>query len=113
MSNENKPFDLQQWAQSRPQVYDNEAQYNERVRPLIQALLEECHACGIPAVMTFAYQQDGAATSYETRTHFPSIDRTPPGMLMQLFAARNDQDAMDAVLAANAVRVCMSAITRH
>lgn len=113
MSNENQPFNLQQWAQTRPHEYDNEAQYNERIRPLITALLEECKACGIPAVMSFAYQQDGLATSYETRSHFPSVESTPPGLLLQLFAGRNDQDAMDAVYAANSVRVCMTTITRH
>lgn len=113
MSSEKQPFNLQQWSQSRPQEYNNEAQYNERIRPLVAALLEECKACGIPAVMSFAYQQDGLGVSYETRSHFPSIATTPPGLLMQLFAGRNDQDAMDAVLAANTVRVCMNAITKH
>lgn len=113
MTNDKNFFDLQQWSQSRPKEFDNEVQYNERVRPLVKALLEECKACGIPALMTFAYQQDGKATSYETRTHFPSIDRTPPGMLMQLFASRNDQEAMDAVLAANTLRVMLSQITCH
>jgi hypothetical protein len=113
MSSENKYFDLEQWARISPQEFDSEALFNERIRPLLDALLVELKMCRIPAVLSFAYQQDGISTSYETRSNLPSLERTPPGLLLQLYAARNDQHAMDAVLQANAVRVCMTAITRH
>ena len=106
-------FDLEQWSQTRPQTFDHEAAYEERIRPILEALMNECAAVGIPALITMAYQQDGTLTGYETRSHFPSMERTPPGLLFALMATRNDQRSMDAVLAANAVRVCMTAITRH
>lgn len=108
-----KAFDLEQWSQSRPADFDLEAQYKERVLPLLDALMAECVALQLPAMFTAAYQQNGTSTGYATRSYLPSMERTPPGLLFTLFATRNDQEAMDAILQANAVRVCMTAITRH
>lgn len=113
MSTKAKEFDLQEWAQTRPELFDLTNEFNETVSPLMVALVAECHRLKIPVIINVGYKQDGIATGYATNSHFPSAQRTPVGMLYTKFAMTNDQQAMQSVLHANELRIIMSAITKH
>lgn len=113
MTTENKQFNLEEWSQSQPASFDAEAHLETRIKPLIDALMTECQAIGLPALVTVAYSQDCTCAGYDVRSHFPSLSRTPAGLLYSLYAAKGDFEAMDAVLLANQLRVMMTAITKH
>ena len=113
MSNKSKEFDLQEWAQTRPEPFDLTEEFTASISPLMVALVAECHRLQMPVIVNVGYAQDGVATSYATNSYFPSPERAPVGMLYTKFAMTNDRDGMEGVLNANVMRTMMTAITKH
>lgn len=86
---ESEGFNLEQWIESKPAAFDRKAEYEEHIEPLVLALHQACRRHGLPffAVITHTQQANGdtgAACSH----NFPSMEHTPPEMLMLISASR-------------------------
>jgi hypothetical protein len=108
-----KNFSLEEWANTKPELFDCTEEFNSTISPIMSALLAECHRLQLPVLVSVGYKQDGVATGYAAQSYFPSAQRSPVALLYTNFAMHYDLDSMQSVLNANSIRVMMSAITKH
>jgi hypothetical protein len=91
MSNE-KPFTLLQWAESTPEKFDMEAEFEARVQPLMTQAHDICRELGIPYNCRFVLSiRDGGHASSTSR-YIPNPERATPDMLaMSMMEHFNDE----------------------
>jgi len=76
------PFNLQDWENIQPDVFDAEAQFDKEVLPLMNELAAACRRLNLPMQMMVCY-----ANTFNSENSTGSIDvtipnRTPPQMLI-------------------------------
>jgi hypothetical protein len=78
MSNE---FTLQQWIDTKSDVYNLDVEFEHQIKPLLSDILDRCHRIGLPFIATFVIQQTDERASHMTTAHMYPMNRISPNLL--------------------------------
>jgi hypothetical protein len=77
----NNEFTLQQWINTKSDVYNLDVEFEHQIKPLLKDILDRCHRIGLPFIATFVVKQTEDVASHTTTAHMYPTNRVSPGLL--------------------------------
>lgn len=106
-------FTLQEWAMTKPELFDLTAEFKAQVEPMMDALVAKCVELGIAVSITAAYGQTQSQADYHAQGHMPSAARTPHLVLAAQAAGMGNFELLKSILMARELRNLRNQQTTH
>ena len=84
----NAPFTLEDWINTRPAIYDREAEFEEHIAPLMEQVAKELQARGFAFHMVAAYKSEENGTTCRSLMNLVSVEAAPLEVLMSFEAGQ-------------------------
>lgn len=102
---------IQELANTPQEHFDLEAEYDQHIAPLVEALMAKAAELGVPIQLAAAYKANGAGVGVVSAAQFISSGRAPPTLRAGFHCARNEPKLMMNLLDAHHSRIQKR--TRH